>query len=101
MEIERYEPGRSPGRLIVQLREHYDDAEQRPPVRLRGSSPSSLRNPRWRDFGWTALLVVAGRSGKSDTGCSSMFRAGQIDRRWSSSVILMPWQSLLSMHTTI
>ena len=52
-------------------------------------------------FGWTALPVVAGRSGKGNTGCSSMFRAGQIHRRSSSSVILMPWQSLLSMHTTI
>jgi hypothetical protein len=45
--------------------------------------------------------VVAGRSGKGNTGCSSMFRAGRIHRRSSSSVILMPWQSLLSMHTTI
>ena len=52
-------------------------------------------------FSWTALPVVAGRSGKGNTGCSSMFRAGQIHRRSSSSVILMPWQSLLSMHTTI
>jgi hypothetical protein len=57
--------------------------------------------PRWHHFGWTALPVVAGRSGKGNTGCSSMFRAGQIHRRSSSSVILMPWQSLLSMHTTI
>jgi hypothetical protein len=50
--------------------------------------------------------VVAGCSGKGNTGkgntaCSSMFRAGQIHRRSSSSVILVPWQSLLSMHTTI
>jgi hypothetical protein len=71
------------------------------PALLAGLITVEPVQPRWRGFGWTALPVVAGRSGKGNTGCSSMFRAGQIHRRSSSSVILMPWQSLLSMHTTI